>query len=354
MGDRQAQNVGTAAVRDDLRFDETRLAKWMAAHVYAFAGPLTVEQFKGGQSNPTFKLVTPTASYVMRRKPAGQLVTGAHAIDREHRVISALGGVDFPVPRTFGYCDDDDVIGSAFYIMELVQGRSIWDTRFPDVPDADRAAYFDAMNETIARLHTIDYKAIGLEDFGRAGGYLERQVRRWTRTYRDGIAIAGANADMDRLSAWLQAHIPRHQDTCLIHGDFRCDNMLFDPHEPKVVAVLDWELSTLGDPLADFAFHAMVYRLPPELITGLLGTDLVARNIPSEADHIATYCRRTGRSDIPDYSFYLAFNMFRLASIMHGIRQRALAGNASSGHAAEVGALYEPLAAYGWKTASAN
>ncbi len=354
MGDRQAQNAGTTAVRDELRFDETRLAKWMAEHVEAFAGPLTVEQFRGGQSNPTFKLVTPTASYVMRRKPTGQLVAGAHAIDREHRVISALGTVGFPVPRTFGYCDDADVIGSAFYVMDLVRGRAIWDTRFPDVPDADRAAYFDAMNETIARLHTIDYKAIGLEDFGRAGGYLERQVRRWTRAYREGIAIAGVNDDMDRLIVWLEAHIPRRQDICLIHGDFRCDNMLFDPREPKVAAVLDWELSTIGDPLADFAFHAMVYRLPPELITGLLGTDLAARNIPSEADYVATYCRHTGRSDIPHYSFYLAFNMFRLASIMHGIRRRALAGNASSGHAAEVGALYEKLAAYGWRTASAT
>ena len=352
MGDRHAQNAGTIAIRDDLRFDEGRLGEWMAAHVEGFRGPLTVEQFKGGQSNPTFKLATPGASYVMRRKPPGQLVAGAHAIDREYRVISALGRTGFPVPRAFGYCDDDSVIGSAFYIMELVTGRTIWDTRFPDVPDAERPAYFDAMNETIGRLHAVDYKALGLEDFGRAGGYLERQIRRWTRTYRDGIAIAGANADMDRLSVWLEAHIPAREDICLIHGDFRCDNMLFHPHEPRVIAVLDWELSTIGDPLADLAFHTMIYRLPPELITGLLGTDLAASNIPSEADYLAAYCRRTGRSGIPDYNFYLAFNMFRLASIMHGIRGRALQGNASSGHATEMGALYEPLASYGWKTAS--
>ncbi len=352
MANRQELNAGTTAVREDLRFDDRRLAQWMQVNVEGFAGPLEVEQFKGGQSNPTFKLVTPGASYVMRRKPAGLLVVGAHAIDREYRVISALNAAGFPAPRTFGYCDDPAVIGSDFYIMELVVGRSFWDTSFPDVPDGDRPRYFDAMNETIARLHRIDHKAIGLADFGREGGYVARQIRRWTRAYNDGVAVAGSNPDMDRLVIWLEDHIPAYEESCLIHGDFRCDNMLFHPTEPRVVTVLDWELSTIGDPIADFAFHAMVYRLPPELITGLLGNDLAARNIPSESEYVAAYCRRTDRPDIPNYDFYLAFNMFRLAAIMHGIRQRALTGNASSGHATEMGALYVPLAAYGWKTAS--
>ncbi|MBY8823521.1 phosphotransferase [Sphingomonas colocasiae] len=322
-----------APVRDAHRFDEAGLLRWMEANVADFGGPLSVEQFSGGQSNPTYRLRTPARDYVLRRKPPGILLKGAHAVDREFRVISALHGTGFPVPRPYGLCLDDAVIGTAFYVMELVEGRTFWNTAFPEVAREERPACFDAMNATIARLHSIDPASIGLGDFGRPGNYFERQVGRWSRQYLED-EDAGRVPAMDALIEWLPANIPPGEETSIVHGDFRCDNMLFHPTEPRVVAVLDWELSTLGHPLADFAYHLMVYRMPPGFSTGLAGLDLPALNIPSEDDYVAAYCRRTGRDGIERLDFHLAFSLFRLAAIIHGIKGRLIRGTASSSQAA--------------------
>lgn len=337
---------GTTAVRAGHRFDEAALGEWMQAHVEGYAGPLFVEQFSGGQSNPTYKLVTPARSYVLRRKPPGELLKGAHAIDREARVLTALARADFPVAKVYGVCTDDSVIGTWFYVMEMVEGRIFWDATLPDIDRADRPAFFDAMNATIAALHGIDHAAIGLGDYGRPGNFFERQIGRWSKQYFDDEA-AGRDPDMDRLIAWLSDNIPTDDRTSIVHGDFRIDNMIFDPVEPRVIAVLDWELSTLGHPLADFAYHTMMYHMPPHIVAGLAGADLDALNIPSEADYVAAYCRRTGQADIPDYRFYMAFNFFRMAAIFHGIRGRVIRGTASSAQAAERAKAFEELAAIG-------
>jgi aminoglycoside phosphotransferase (APT) family kinase protein len=346
--DKQTAFSGTGEVREQHRFDEARLQAWMETNVEAFQGPLTVQQFKGGQSNPTYKLITPKQNYVLRRKPPGALLASAHAVDREYRVITALHGVGFPVARTFGLCMDESVIGTAFYVMDCVDGRVIWDTRFPDAPIEQRAAYFDAMNATIAQLHTIDFAAIGLADFGKTGNYFERQIGRWSKQYLQDDA-AGRVADMDKLVEWLPAHIPPGDASAIVHGDYRCDNMIFHPTEPKVLAVLDWELSTLGHPLADFTYHLMMYRMPPGITAGLVGADLQALRIPSEAEYVAAYCRRTGRDGVGDLGFYMAFNMFRLAAIIHGIRGRVARGTAASAHAKQMSAFVEPLAELAWK-----
>jgi aminoglycoside phosphotransferase (APT) family kinase protein len=328
-----ADNSGTTPVRENFRFDEARLAEWMAANVEGFAGPMVVEQFKGGQSNPTYKLVTPGHSYVLRRKPPGNLIPGAHAVDREARVLSALGKAGFPVAHVFGLCTDDAVIGTWFYVMDMVEGRVFWDNTFPEIARDDRPAYFDAMNATIAQLHGFDPAAIGLGDYGKPGNYFARQIGRWTRQYLED-ELAGRNPDMDALVAWLPENIPPGDETSVVHGDFRCDNMIFHPTEPRILAVLDWELSTLGHPLADFAYNAMMYRVTPDIVPGLGGADIAALNIPSEADYVAAYCRRTGRASIPNYPFYLAFNLFRLAAIFHGIKGRVLRGTAANAQAA--------------------
>jgi aminoglycoside phosphotransferase (APT) family kinase protein len=349
--DRNLQNSGTGAVREAHRFDSAALDAWMAASVAGYAGPLTIEQFRGGQSNPTYKLVTPTQSYVLRRKPPGHLLPGAHAVEREYRVITALGAQGFPVARTFGLCADEAVIGTPFYVMEMVEGRIFWDTTFPEVSRAERPAYFDAMNATLARLHSIDPVAAGLGDYGKPGNYFARQIGRWSKQYA-GDVEAGRVAAMDRLVEWLPAHVPADEPRPrVIHGDYRCDNMIFHPSEPRVLAVLDWELSTLGHPLADFTYHLMMYRMPPGITTGLVGADLAALNIPGEADYVAAYCRRTGRDGIPDLDFYLAFNLFRLAGIVHGIKGRLARGNAASAHAASMVAMLEPLAELAWDQA---
>ncbi|MGV1684901.1 phosphotransferase [Sphingopyxis sp. NJF-3] len=340
----QDANTGTTAVRDAHRFDEAALARWMADHVAGFAGPLAVEQFKGGQSNPTYKLVTPRRSYVLRRKPPGPTLKGAHAVDREARILTALGGAGFPVARVHGLCTDDSVIGSWFYVMEMVEGRIFWDATFPGVARADRPRYFDAMNGAIARLHMIDYRVLGLEDYGRPGNYFARQIARWSRQYRED-PDAGRNGDMDALIEWLPAHIPDGEESGIVHGDFRCDNMIFHPSEPRVVAVLDWELSTLGHPLADFPYHAMMYRMPPHIVAGLAGGNLAALNIPAEEDYVAAYCARTGRSGIANWDFYIAFNVFRLAAIFHGIRGRVIRGTAASSQARERSKAFPELAA---------
>ena len=324
---------GTGPVRAAHRFDEQALAAWMETHVEGFSGPIAVRQFQGGQSNPTYVLQTPGRDYVLRRKPPGILLKGAHAVDREYRLIDALHPAGFPVPRPCGLCLDENVIGTIFYVMERVEGRNVWDTAFPEVPRETRPLYFDAMNETIARLHAIDPVAVGLGSYGKPGNYFERQMGRWSGQYL-GDEAAGRIPAMDRLIAWLEGHIPPGDEAAIVHGDFRCDNMLFHPTEPRVVAVLDWELSTLGHPLADFAYHLMVYRMPPGFSTGLAGLDLAALNIPSEADYVAAYCRRTGRDGIAHLDFHVAFNLFRLAAIIHGIKGRMLRGTASSPKAA--------------------
>jgi len=337
-------NAGTTAVREAYRFDEARLAAWMTENVDGYSGPLTVEQFKGGQSNPTYKLITPGKQYVLRRKPPGVILKGAHAVDREAKVLSALGKTGFPVAHVYGLCTDDSVIGSWFFVMEMVEGRIFWDATFPDVARDDRAAYFDAMNAAIAQLHSLEPDAIGLGDYGRPGNYFERQITRWSKQYHDDTD-AGRDPGMDRLVEWLPAHIPAGDETRIVHGDFRCDNMIFHPTEPRVLAVLDWELSTLGHPLADFAYHAMMFRMPPHIVAGLGGADLAALGIPSEAEYLASYCRRTGRETISesDYAFYVAFNFFRLAAIFHGIKGRVARGTAASAHAKERAASFPQL-----------
>lgn len=351
MTDRSAQNSGTGAVRDAHRFALEPLAAWMAREVEGFSGPLEIEQFRGGQSNPTYKLITPGRAYVLRRKPPGKLLPGAHAVDREYRVITALGGEGFAVARTFGLCLDETVIGTPFYVMEMVEGRIFWNVSFPELSAAERPAYFDAMNAAIAALHRIDPEAAGLGDFGKPGNYFARQIARWSKQYQEDVE-AGRVAAMDRLVDWLPQNIPADEDRArVIHGDFRCDNMIFHATEPRILAVLDWELSTLGHPLADFSYHLMMYRMPAGITTGLAGLDLEALNIPSEEDYVAAYCRRTGRDGIPGLDFYMAFNLFRLAGIVHGIKGRVVRGTASSAHAGTMAASLEPLADLAWAQA---
>lgn len=326
-----AANSGFGDLRTVL--DKAALEAWLAAHVHGFAGPLAVSQFNGGQSNPTYRLETPGARYVLRRKPAGPILKGAHDVLREARVQQALAGSAVPVAGILGICEDETVIGSAFYVMEMVEGRVFWDAAFTQVPQPQRAAYYDEMNRVIAALHGVDYTAVGLGDYGRPGNYFERQITRWTRQY-EADDLAGRDPDMDALVAWLPKAIPAGDETTIVHGDFRCDNMIFHPTEPRILAVLDWELSTLGHPLADFAYHAMMYRMPPDIVAGLGGADPVALGLPGEAEYIATYCARTGRERIAHWDFYIAFQFFRLAAIFHGIKGRVLRGNASNAQAA--------------------
>lgn len=335
--------ASTTPVREGFRLDEVRLAQWMSAHVAGYDGPLVVEQFKGGQSNPTYRLVTPQAQYVLRRKPPGRLLQGAHAVDREARVMTALGRIGFPVPAVHALCNDDTVLGSPFYVMDLVAGRIFWDGGFPEVSRSERPAYFDAMNRTLADLHRIDPATAGLGDYGRTGNYFARQMARWSKQYLED-ADAGRDENMDAVMEWLATNIPRDDETRIVHGDYRCDNMIFHPHEPQVIAVLDWELSTLGHPLADFAYHAMMYRMPPDIVAGLAGTDLVGRNIPTEAEYVEAYRRRTGRIDASDYEFCVAFNFFRIAAIFHGIKGRVIRGTAASVQATERAAKFPVLA----------
>jgi aminoglycoside phosphotransferase (APT) family kinase protein len=323
-------NTGAGKVR--VAFDEPALARWMTAHVEGFAGPLTVEQFNGGQSNPTYCLSTPTTRYVLRRKPPGALLKGAHDVLREARVQRALARTGVPVARIFATCKDDGVIGSPFYVMDMVDGRVFWDATFGDVPQDQRPAYFDEMNRVIAALHSVDYDAAGLADYGRPGNYFARQIGRWSKQYL-ADELAGRLPDLDALVEWLPTAIPEGDETSIVHGDYRCDNMIFHPTEPRVLAVLDWELSTLGHPLADFAYHAMMYRMPSDIVPGLGGQDPAPLGLPSEHEYIAAYCARTGREGISDWDFYLAFNFFRLAAIFHGIKGRVLRGTASNAQA---------------------
>jgi aminoglycoside phosphotransferase (APT) family kinase protein len=330
--------------------NEQNLARWLQAHVPGFAGGLLLERFAGGQSNPTYRMRTREASYVLRRKPPGDLLKGAHAIEREARVISALSSAGFPVPRVHGLCEDPEVIGSAFYVMDMVEGRIFWDASFSALPREQRAAHMDAMNATLAALHAIDVAAAGLGDYGRTGGYVARQVARWSKQYLEDEA-AGRHPAMDRLVEWLPARLPAADETSLVHGDFRADNMIFHPTEPRVIAVLDWELSTLGDPLADFAYHAMTYRMPRDIQGGIAGLDLTAHGLPTQAEYVAAYCRRTGRESLPELDYYTAFNMFRFAAILHGIRGRAVRGTAANAEAARMGEQFGRVADLAWQQA---
>jgi len=344
------ENLGTTAVREGFAFDEAALAAWMTENVDGFAGPLSVEQFKGGQSNPTYKLVTPGHTYVLRRKPPGELVKGAHAVDREARVLTGLEKANFPVAHVHALCTDDNVIGTWFYIMDMVEGRIFWDATLPGMDTAERAAIYEAMCATTAALHMVDYNAVGLGDYGRPGNYFARQIGRWTKQYL-ADSDAGRDENMDRLVAWLPDNIPAGDETSIVHGDCRIDNMIFHPTEPRVLAVLDWELSTLGHPLADFAYNAMTYRMPPHIVAGLGNADIKALGIPTEDEYIASYCRHTGRQSIPGYDFYIAFNFFRLAAIFHGIKGRVIRGTASSEQAKERSKVFPEVANIAWQQA---
>ena len=334
---------GTIPVRPEHRLDSAVLDAWLRQHVAGYAGPLTIDQFKGGQSNPTYRLRTPGRSYVLRRKPPGPLLKGAHAVEREARVMAALGRAGFPVPAVLGLCTDDAVIGSWFFVMELVEGRIIWNASFSEQPHDQRAAYMDAMNATLAGLHGIDPAAIDLADYGRTGGYVARQVARWSAQYQ-ADELAGRHPAMDALVDWLPRHLPASDETRIIHGDYRVDNLIFHPEEPRVLAVLDWELSTLGDPLSDFAYHAMMYRMPADILGGIAGEDPAALGLPDEKAYVAAYCRRTGRDGIADLDFYVAFNMFRFAAILHGIKGRALRGTAASSEGLAMGERFARVA----------
>ena len=342
--------LGTTEIRERHRFDEAALARWMEANVAGYAGPLAIEQFRGGQSNPTYRLRTPGRDYVLRRKPPGELLKGAHAVDREARVLRAVGAAGLPVPHVYGLCTDESVIGTWFFVMAMIDGRIFWDATMPEVARAGRRAHFDAMNATIAQLHGIDHVAAGLSDYGRPGGFFGRQIATWTRQYLDD-ADAGRDPNMDRLVEWLPANIPPLDETSIVHGDFRIDNMIFDPSEPRVLAVLDWELSTLGNPIADFAYHAMMYRMPPLIVPGLAGADLAALDIPSEEEYVAAYCRRTGRDALPGYDFAIAFNFFRFAAIIHGIKGRYIRGTAANADAKARADALPALAELAWAQA---
>ena len=328
------------------QLDTSKLSEYLADHIEGFTLPLSVDKFDGGQSNPTFKLSTANKDYVLRRKPPGELLKSAHAVDREFRVISALAGTDVPVPKTYMLCEDEAVIGSMFYVMEYMEGRILWDPLLPEAKDnAERSAIYDGMNKTMAALHNVNVESVGLADYGRPGNYFERQLSRWSKQY---LASEIETIDaMNTLMDWLPANMPSDDGTVsLVHGDYRLDNMMFHPTEPRVIALLDWELSTLGHPLADLANQCMAWMLPREgRVKGLAGVDRAALGIPTDEQYIASYCQRTGRDGIENWPFYLAFSLFRLAAILQGIRKRAQIGTASNADAESGGEAVQVMAA---------
>jgi aminoglycoside phosphotransferase (APT) family kinase protein len=334
------QFIGTKPVEEKHRIDTHALGKFLGFKVES------IEQFKGGQSNPTYRI---NGKYALRRKPPGKLLPSAHAVDREFKVISALHKVGFPVAKPLVLCEDESVIGTMFYVMDCVEGRVLWDQSLPGMTRGERAAIWDELNAVIARLHSIDYRAVGLEDFGKPGNYIERQVGRWSKQYR--ASETERVEAMDNLIDWLPRNIPPEAGTAVVHGDYRLDNAIFHPTEPRILAVLDWELSTLGDPLADFAYHCMSWHIPPGSFRGIAGLDLEQLGIPQEADYVAMYCKRTGRAGIDPshWDFYLAYNLFRIAAILQGIKKRVVEGTAASAHAADAGSRVQPLAALGWQ-----
>ncbi|RYF33596.1 MAG: phosphotransferase family protein [Comamonadaceae bacterium] len=345
------QFSGTIAVDERQRFDETALRQWFASHVDPSAGKrMDVSQFKGGQSNPTFLVETPEARYVVRRKPAGVLLPSAHAVEREFRVMKALGGTDVPVPEVHALCEDASVIGSTFYVMAFMDGRVLWDPTLPDATPAERGAICDEMNRVLAALHSVDPDAVGLGDYGKPGNYLQRQVDRWSRQYR--ASETERIEPMEEVMAWLPGNLPPQQGTSIVHGDYRLDNLVFAHDAPRIIAILDWELSTLGDPLADFAYHCMAWHLSPPFrgLGHLSATEKAELNLPSERAYVDAYSRRRAVPEVPpeQWRAYMAFNLFRAAAIAQGIMGRALAGNASSAHALDAGRQARTLAELGW------
>jgi aminoglycoside phosphotransferase (APT) family kinase protein len=338
------QFIGTKPVEERHRIDVAALEKFLGFSISR------VEQFKGGQSNPTYRLTGPGAKqYVLRRKPPGKLLPSAHAVEREYRVIRALHPIGFPVARPLVLCEDESVIGTAFYVMDCVEGRVLWDQSLPGMSKAERGAIWDELNKVISNLHLVDYRAVGLEGFGKPGNYIERQVARWSKQYQ--ASETEPMEAMDNLIAWLPKNIPPEAATTVVHGDFRLDNTIFHPTEPKILAVLDWELSTLGDPLADFAYHCMSWHIPPGQFRGIAGLDLDDLGIPGEAQYVARYCERTGRAGIEQshWDFYIAYNLFRIAAILQGIMKRVVDGTAASVHARDAGMRARPMAELGWK-----
>ena len=348
MSARQQQFSGTREVLDAHRFDPEPLQEYMLSHVEGFHGPLSVRQFRGGQSNPTYLLEAPSGKYVLRRKPPGNLLQSAHAVDREYRVISALYAADFPVPRPYVLCKDDEIVGTMFYIMEFVEGRIFWELDLPDSNPEERAAIYDHANQTIADLHNFNHEKIGLANFGKPGNYFARQISRWTKQYR--ASETAGIAAMNELMEWLPDNIPDDDSASVVHGDFRLDNMVIHPTEPRIIAVLDWELSTIGHPCGDFTYHLMAWQMPEVGIgsTGLKGKDVAALGIPTEDEYVAAYCARTGRDEgIANREFYAAFNFFRIAAILQGIAGRVRDGTAASVHAERATNAVGPLAALG-------
>jgi len=351
--------IGTRALSGTSAFDIATLTAWLEQNLEGFAGPLTVEMFKGGQSNPTYKLITPGKSYVMRSKPGpvAKLLPSAHAIEREFAVMRGLKGTDVPVPHMHVLCEDESVIGRAFYIMEFMQGRVLWDQSLPGMTPAERGAIYDEMNRVIAALHSVPFAERGLADYGKPGNYFDRQIGRWSKQYR--ASVTQPIPEMDRLMEWLPAHMPTsardESHVSIVHGDYRLDNLMFHPTEPRVIAVLDWELSTLGHPLADFSYHCMAWNIPTGSFRGIGGLDLASLGIPSEDEYIARYCERTGITTPealrPDWSFYMAYNMFRIAAILQGIAKRVEAGTASSAQAKASGEGARPMAELAWSFA---
>jgi aminoglycoside phosphotransferase (APT) family kinase protein len=340
--EREQLNTGTKAVAESHRFDEASLARWMTANVAGYAGPLEVRQFKGGQSNPTYQLITPNKKYVLRRKPPGKLLPSAHAVDREYKVITALGTTGFPVAKTYGLCLDDEVIGTWFYIMDMVEGRILWDQSLPQYTPAERRPIYMDKIKVLAELHNTDYEAIGLADFGRPGNYMGRQVERWTKQYKASETIH--IPEMEKLIEWLPKTLPEQEKTSIVHGDYRLDNMIFHPTEPRVTAVLDWELSTLGDPLADFTYLLMNW------INGSLSMvpDQTAHGVPTIEETVDYYCGLTGRKGLHDLDWFCSYNAFRLAGILQGIVGRVRDGTANSPHAAQQADRVLSLAQASW------
>jgi aminoglycoside phosphotransferase (APT) family kinase protein len=353
--DATSQFTGTKPVAPQHAFDVPKLHAYMREHVAGFSGELTVEQFKGGQSNPTFKLTAGGKQYVLRRKPPGVLLPSAHAVDREYKVISALAQTEVPVAKAHALCEDPSVIGTAFYIMDCVDGRILWDPQLPGMTPAQRAAHYSELNRVMAALHRVDPMAIGLGDYGKPGHYVERQVARWTKQYK--AAETETIEAADQLIAWLPKYIPQGDEVRIVHGDYRFDNVIFHPTEPRILAVLDWELSTLGHPLVDFAYHCMTWRMSSGSDgRGLAGADLPSLGIPSEAEYLQLYLQRTGRQEAvspAEWNYYMVFNMFRLVGILQGIAHRAVQGNASSEHAVASGKRARPLAEQAWALAQA-
>ena len=330
--------------------DEHRAQAWLAAEL-GIAGPIRIEKFAGGQSNPTYRIDTDENSYVLRRKPFGAILPSAHAVEREYRLIAALHPTGFPVARPLGLCEDPEVIGAPFYVMEMVEGRTLWDGALPGMTPAERTAHYHAIVDTLAALHAIDYEAVGLGDYGKPGNYFERQVARWTKQYR--ASETDALPEVEKLIAWLPRTVPPQTRTAIVHGDYRIDNMIFAPDGPRVLAVLDWELSTLGDPLADFSYFLMSWVTEPEGRSGVKGLAGPETGIPTIEEMAERYCAATGRDGVPDLNWYFAYNLFRLTGIVQGIKKRMLDGNASSAQAAATVEKLPGLARAAWGFAQA-